>query len=53
MKTGIYQMKLEVQDDDGIWSSQTATNFKIIDNSAPCVILFIHMKIQFIHLIRR
>ena len=36
-ETGIYQMKLEVQDDDGIWSSQTATNFKIIDNTAPSV----------------
>ena len=36
-ETGIYQMKLEVQDDDGIWSSQTATNFKIIPNTAPSV----------------
>ena len=36
-ETGIYQMKLEVQDDDGIWSSQTATNFKIIPNTAPFV----------------
>ena len=36
-QTGIYQMKLEVQDDDGVWSSQTATNFKIITNTAPSV----------------
>ena len=30
-------MKLEVQDNDGAWSSQTATNFKIISNTAPSV----------------
>ena len=36
-ETGIYQMKLEVQDNDGAWSSQTATNFKIISNTAPSV----------------
>ena len=36
-ETGIYQMKLEVQDNDGVWSPQTATNFKIISNSAPSV----------------
>ena len=36
-ETGIYQMKLEVQDNDGVWSSQTATNFKIITNTAPSV----------------
>ena len=36
-ETGIYQIKLEVQDDDGVWSSQTATNFKIITNTAPLV----------------
>ena len=36
-ETGIYQMKLEVQDNDGVWSSQTATNFKIIPNTAPFV----------------
>ena len=36
-ETGIYQMKLEVQDNDGVWSSQTATNFKIIPNAAPSV----------------
>ena len=36
-ETGIYQMKLEVQDNDGVWSSQTATNFKIIPNTAPSV----------------
>ena len=36
-QTGIYQMKLEVQDNDGVWSPQTATNFKIISNSAPSV----------------
>ena len=42
-------MKLEVQDNDGIWSSQTATGFKIKDNNAPIVMIGIHMKIQFIH----
>jgi len=36
-QTGIYQMKLEVQDNDGVWSPQTATNFKIISNTAPSV----------------
>jgi len=36
-ETAIYQMKLEVQDNDGVWSSQTATNFKIIPNTAPSV----------------
>ena len=36
-ETGIYQMKLEVQDNDGVWSPQTATNFKIISNTAPSV----------------
>ena len=36
-ETGIYQMKLEVQDNDGVWSSQTATNFKIIPNTSPSV----------------
>ena len=36
-ETGIYQMKLEVQDNDGVWSPQIATNFKIISNTAPSV----------------
>lgn len=35
--TGIYQVKLEVQDDDGVWSSKVSTNFKIISNSPPTV----------------
>ena len=33
--TAIYQVKLEVQDDDGVWSSKISTNFKIISNSPP------------------
>ena len=33
--TGIFQVKLEVQDDDGVWSSIVSTNFKLIDNSDP------------------
>ena len=33
--TGIYQVKLEVQDDDGVWSSKVSTNLKIISNSPP------------------
>ena len=33
----IHQMKLEVQDDSGAWSSRISTNFKIIPNSAPVV----------------
>ena len=33
----IYQIKLEVQDDDGAWSSRISTNFKIIPNTAPSV----------------
>ena len=33
----IHQIKLEVQDDDGVWSSRISTNFKIIPNSAPSV----------------
>lgn len=36
-ETGIYQMKLEVEDDSGAWSSKTSTNFKIITNTAPSV----------------
>ena len=36
-ETGIYQMKLEVEDDSGSWSSKTSTNFKIITNTAPSV----------------
>jgi len=35
--TGIYQVKLEVQDDNGVWSSKVSTNFKIIENTAPTV----------------
>ena len=35
--TGIYQVKLEVQDDNGAWSSKVSTNFKIIENTAPTV----------------
>jgi len=33
----IYQVKLEVQDDDGVWSSKVSTNFKIISNTPPTV----------------
>jgi len=36
-ETGIYQIKLEVQDDSEVWSSKTSTNFKIITNTAPSV----------------
>ena len=36
-ETGIYQIKLEVQDDDGAWSSKKSSNFKIIPNTAPTV----------------
>ena len=36
-ETGIYQMKLEVQDDNGAWSSKKSSNFKIIPNTAPTV----------------
>lgn len=36
-ETGIYQIKLEVQDDTEVWSSKTSTNFKIITNTAPIV----------------
>jgi len=36
-ETGIYQIKLEVQDDNEVWSSKTSTNFKIITNTAPSV----------------
>ena len=32
---GLHQIKLEVQDSDGVWSSQTATGFKLKDNNAP------------------
>ena len=35
--TGIYQVKLEVQDDNGVWSSKVSTNFKIIENTEPTV----------------
>ena len=34
-ETGIYQIKLEVQDDNGAWSSKKSSNFKIIPNTAP------------------
>ena len=33
--TGGYQIKLEVEDDSGVWSSKNAYNFKIITNTAP------------------
>ena len=36
-ETGIYQIKLEVQDDNGAWSSKKSSNFKIIPNTAPTV----------------
>jgi len=36
-QTGIHQVKLEVQDDNGVWSSKVSTNFKIIENTAPTV----------------
>ncbi|MEC8073445.1 MAG: PKD domain-containing protein, partial [Candidatus Thermoplasmatota archaeon] len=32
---GLHQIKLEVQDNDGVWSSQTATGFKLKDNNEP------------------
>ena len=35
LETGIYQIKLEVQDDNGAWSSKKSSNFKIISNTAP------------------
>jgi len=35
--TGIYQIKLEVQDDNGVWSSKVSTNFKIIENTPPTI----------------
>jgi len=36
-ETGIYQIKLEVQDDNEVWSSKKSSNFKIIPNTAPTV----------------
>ena len=36
-ETDIYQIKLEVQDDDSVWSSKVSTNFKIVSNSPPSV----------------
>ena len=36
-ETGLYQIKLEVQDDSGAWSSKTSTTIKIITNTAPTV----------------
>jgi len=36
-ETGIYQIKLEVQDDNGAWSSKKSSNFKMIPNTAPTV----------------
>ena len=36
-ETGIYQVKLEVKDDSGVWSSKVSTNFKIIENTEPKV----------------
>ena len=32
---GLHQIKLEVQDNDGVWSSQTATGFNLKDNMEP------------------
>ena len=34
---GIYQVKLGVQDDNGVWSSNVSRTFKIIENTAPTV----------------
>ncbi len=34
---GMYQIKLGVQDDNGIWSSNVSRTFKIIENTAPTV----------------
>ena len=31
----IYQVKLEVRDDNGIWSSKVSANFKIVENTPP------------------
>ena len=36
-ETAIYQVKLEVQDDNGVWSSKVSTNFKIIANTPPTI----------------
>ena len=36
-ETGLYQVKLEVQDDNGVWSSKLATTFKIIANTPPTI----------------
>ena len=36
-ETGIYQVKLNVTDDNGNWSSNVSTNFKIVSNSPPSV----------------
>ena len=36
-ETAIYQIKLEVQDDDSVWSTKVSTNFKIVSNSPPSV----------------
>ena len=33
----IFQVRLEVQDDDGVWSTKTGTNFKMIANTPPSV----------------
>ena len=40
-ETGIYQIKLEVRDDDSVWSTKVSTNFKIVSNSPPSVDLVI------------
>ncbi|MDG1543953.1 MAG: PKD domain-containing protein, partial [archaeon] len=31
----IYQVKLEVRDDSGVWSSKVSANFKIVENTPP------------------
>ena len=36
-ETTIYQIKLEVQDNDGVWSTNVSTNFKIVENTPPSV----------------
>ncbi len=33
----IFQIKLEVQDDNGVWSTQVGSNFKLIENTPPIV----------------
>ena len=33
----IYQIKLEVMDDNGVWSTKVSANFKIVENTPPQV----------------